>query len=229
MSVRLASLAKRFAARRGFHLSRVAPARMGWLRSTLDAAADGLLLDPAEACQLIALVNATAAVPGDLAEVGVFRGRSARLIAEHACGRRLYLFDRFEHGLPEPAEQDSVKFHGGDFRSSERAVREYLGGFDVRILPGDFKETCRAVTDRRFSFVHLDVDLYEATLAGLCFFYERLSPGGVILCHDADSSAGVDRALAEFFQDRPEPVLPLVAGYQAAIVKVGDHDHSVSA
>ncbi len=52
--------------------------------------------------------------------------------------------------------------------------------------------------ERRFSFVHLDVDLYESTLAGLEYFYPRLIPGGVILSHDYSILAGVKKAFEDF-------------------------------
>lgn len=42
-----------------------------------------LLLTHVEAEQLINAVQATARIPGDLAEVGVFRGASARLLRQY--------------------------------------------------------------------------------------------------------------------------------------------------
>jgi O-methyltransferase len=67
--------------------------------------------------------------------------------------------------------------------------------------------------------VHLDADLYESTLAAFEFFYRRLPPGGIMLCHDYHSAAGVVKAIEEFFRDRPDPVVELT-GYQAMIVKL---------
>jgi len=42
--------------------------------------------------------------------------------------------------------------------------------------------------------------------------------GGIILSHDFLITEGVRRAFAEFFEQRPEPVLP-VAGSQCLAVK----------
>ena len=58
----------------------------------------------------------------------------------------------------------------------------------------------------------------ESTIEALKFFYPRMSPGGVILCHDYLSAAGVDKAYAEFFADKVEPVIEL-SGYQCLVVK----------
>ena len=38
----------------------------------------------------------------------------------------------------------------------------------------------------------------ESTIEALKFFYPRMSPGGLILCHDYLSAAGVHAAYAEF-------------------------------
>ena len=47
-----------------------------------------------------------------------------------------------------------------------------------------FPETGDAITDKKFSFVYLDVDLYQSTKDSLEFFYPRMNTGGVILSHD---------------------------------------------
>jgi O-methyltransferase len=67
--------------------------------------------------------------------------------------------------------------------------------------------------------VHLDADLYESTMAGLEFFYPRMPPGAILICHDYLSSEGVNAAFGEFFADKPEPVIELT-GYQCLVVKV---------
>src|SRR5665811_557353 len=58
-----------------------------------------MLLFQDEAYQVLSCARATSKVPGDIAEVGVYRGGSARLICEVQGARGLYLFDTFE-GLP---------------------------------------------------------------------------------------------------------------------------------
>jgi hypothetical protein len=56
-------------------------------------------------------------------------------------------------------------------------------------------------------------------LAGLEFFYPRLSRGGILLCHDYVSAEGINQAIRLFFADKSEPVIELI-GYQALMVKV---------
>ena len=179
-----------------------------------------LLLNHCEACQLISAVVATAKLGGDIAELGVAYGASANLISEYAAGRTLHLFDTFD-GLPAPADIDSSKFQCGQFQSRLEEVQEYLNGRNVRFHKGLFPGTAEPVKDKVFSFVHLDADLYEGTITGLKFFYPRMLPGAILICHDYLTSTGVNAAFKEFFADKPEPVVELT-GYQCMIVKIRD-------
>jgi hypothetical protein len=177
------------------------------------------LLNHCEACQLVSGVTATEKLGGDMAELGVAYGASAKLISEFAPNRTLHLFDTFG-GLPELSNVDSSKFTSGDFRSDLEDVQKYLDGRNVRFYQGLFPATAEPVKDTVFSFVHLDADLYESTLAGLKFFYPRMCPGAILISHDYLTSDGVNAAFKEFFCDKPEPVIELT-GYQCMVVKTG--------
>jgi O-methyltransferase len=177
-----------------------------------------MLLLPCEACQVMSLVDAVKNVPGDMAELGVGRGASAKMIAARAPQRVLHLFDTFE-GLPEPSKHDSARFTRRQYRHTLEEVQEYLKGSNLRFYRGLFPETAKDISTARFAFVHLDADLYEGTLAGLKWFYPRLNKGGILICHDYDTSAGVNRAFEEFFADKPEPYFDLV-GSQCMFVKM---------
>jgi hypothetical protein len=215
---------KRLFAGRGLILTRYAGAhRSAWMQSISRIKDEReFLLNYSEACQIISAVTATARIPGDLAEVGVAYGASAKLILEYSKNKTLHLFDTFA-GLPAPDGSDSAKFQGGDFRSDVHSVRDYLGTSSasrVAFHVGLFPATTAPVENTTFSFVHLDVDLYQSTLDGLRFFYPRLSPGGILISHDYVSADGVNRAFQEFFADKPEPVIE-VTGYQCMVVKLG--------
>lgn len=179
-----------------------------------------LLQNPAEGCQLISALRATEKVPGDIAEVGTAQGGSARLIGDYSGGKTIHVFDTFA-GLPEPGSMD-VRFKGGMYASSLEDVRAYLQGLPVIFHQGLFPKSADAMGDLRFSFVHLDVDLYRSTLDGLKFFYPRLNPGGIIVSHDYVSAEGVNQAFEEFFADKPETPIELI-GCQGMVVKFFDN------
>lgn len=177
-----------------------------------------MLLVPDEAYQVLSCARQTAKVPGDIAEVGVYRGGSARLMCEVRGQRALHLFDTFE-GLPATDKLDS-RFSAGQYAASLESVKSYLAQFpNVHMYKGLFPSTSAPVADKRFSFVHLDVDLYQPTRDSLEFFYPRLSIGGMFLIHDYLWADGVRKAVDDFFCHRPEPVLELAGAY-CGVVKL---------
>jgi len=176
-----------------------------------------VLMDP-EAYNVYAAAQRSAKVPGDIAEVGVYRGGSARLICEVKGPRALHLFDTLA-GLPPAGEWDT-KFQSGGFASSLTEVQEYLQRFPgVHFHPGLFPDTARGLEQLTFSFVHLDVDLWQSTVSSLEWFYPRLNRGGILICHDYGHAEGVSKAFDEFFANKPECILEL-AGSHVAFVKV---------
>jgi hypothetical protein len=176
-----------------------------------------VLRDP-EAYAIYSTARHTAKLPGDIAEVGVYRGGSARLISEVKGSRALHLFDTFA-GLPKQGEVDS-KFRAGGFASSLDEVRKYLEPFpNVHFHQGLFPDSAQGLESLAFSFVHLDVDLYQSTVSGLEWFYPRLNRGAVLISHDYSDAEGVRRAFDEFFSKRPESLIEL-AGSQVAFVKL---------
>lgn len=117
---------------------------------------------------------------------------------------------------------DPGQFQKGNFSSAFESVKSYLKSYpNVHFYKGLFPSTAEPVKDKKFSFVHLDVDIYESTLSGLKFFYGRMNKGGVILSHDYPSSKGVKKAFDEFFNDKPEVIIEWTAGCgQCVVIKV---------
>jgi len=88
----------------------------------------------------------------------------------------------------------------------------------INFYKGLFPSTANPIKNKNFSFVHLDLDLYEGTLDSIKFFYPRMSKGGIILTHDYKSAQGVKKAFDGFFKDKPEPLIEM-SGSQCLIVK----------
>ena len=159
-------------------------------------------------------------IPGDVAELGVYKGDFAVLINAAFPKRRIHLFDTFE-----------------GFSARDVAVEEREGLSDAKT--GDFSETAKDIVDKRlpyrelavyhkgwfpdtftgctdctFAFVSVDADLYAPTAAALPLFWDRLSPGGVIMVHDVNGTQypGAGKAVDEFCAERgilPVPVCDL--------------------
>ncbi len=178
------------------------------------------LLSGNEAFLVHSLARAQSALPGVMAEVGVYQGCSAKLISLASGGARLHLFDTFE-GLPEPAPAEIAHLRAQQYRSGLPAVRAFLAeAANVVFHPGCFPQTAAGLEDERFSFVHLDVDLKSSTRACLDFFYPRMVPGGIIMTHDYSFLDGVREAFAEFLEPSGGQVIELPTS-QALLVCVG--------
>ncbi len=181
-----------------------------------------MLLDEVEAIQIFRSIRQTSKIEGDIAEVGVFRGGSAKLICEAKETKNLHLFDTFK-GLPALTREDSPRlFYENQFSASYDEVTHYLQNYqDVYFYKGLFPSTAGPIAHKNFSFVHIDVDLYEATLECIKFFYPRLNKGGILISHDYGFASGVKKAFDEFFYDKPEPIIELeMSGTQCLIVKI---------
>lgn len=178
---------------------------------------------PYEAFMVYSLVKSQIDLDGDMAEVGVFRGGSAKLICEAKGNKKLHLFDTFE-GLPEVSDKDThfgIKFwNKNQFgNTSLELVKNYLSSYqNVFFYKGRFPETTKSMVNCKFSFVHLDVDLYQSTMDSLKFFYPRMVLGGIILTHDYHTN-GVKTAFKDFFNDKKVSLIELTGSQCIAIIK----------
>ena len=175
-----------------------------------------------EAYLVYTLARSISSLPGDIAEVGVYEGSTARLLCELAGEKSVHLFDTFE-GLPQGSTATEKIVYGKkskQFRCTLESVQGYLKGFDnVTYYQGLFPDSAADLNpELKFSMVHLDVDLYQSTLSCLQFFYPRMSSGGIILSHDYSVLEGVHRAFHEFLEDKPEQLIELPTT-QAMIIK----------
>ncbi len=168
---------------------------------------------------LLFYLKKTVDVSGAMAELGVYKGGTAKLMADVVPDKPLYLFDTFG-GMPQVKAIDIHK--AGDF--ADTSVEEVSGLLGTRtnaiFRKGFFPETAKGLEDERFSFVHIDGDLYQSTLDSLVFFYPRMPKGGVMILDDYEwpDCPGVKQAMDEFLADKPER--PFVqTKYQAILIK----------
>jgi O-methyltransferase len=188
------------------------------------------LVDEMRLYELWALAGQLNSVPGDIIEIGVWRGGSGCLLAMQAAQGNnpatVYLCDTFA-GVVHAGAEDPI-YAGGEHGDTSTALVESLvrslGLDNVELLMGTFPdETGHLVEDRRFKLGHLDVDVYESTKASAEWLWPRLVPGGVVVVDDygGDGMDGVRKAVNEFARSVQCRMLYNLNGH-AILVKVAD-------
>lgn len=172
-------------------------------------------------------------VSGDFCELGCWRGLSAHQTAEyirrHHAGAKFCILDSFE-GLSDYRSEDKTGL-AYDYDAMRRAfacaediVKHNLREFDfVSYHKGWIPTQFHEVAERRFCWVHIDVDLYQPIKDSIEFFYPRLVPNGIMVFDDYGCSIfpGAKQAVDEFLATRSADevfFLPLASG-QAFLVK----------
>lgn len=186
---------------------------------------------------LLQFVKAVRQLPGCTAECGVFSGVASALICKalegtYQDGEHHFGFDSFE-GLPEPTKLDRLTSSshlwskGAHWWSKGALCRDfdntkaYLSDFPYcKLVKGWIPACFELAKEHRFRFVHIDVDLHQATWDSLEFFYPRIASGGIFLFDDFGflSCPGARSATVDFFSDKTEPIIELATG-QAVVIK----------
>jgi O-methyltransferase len=170
-------------------------------------------------------VRNTCALPGAVAEVGSFRGGSARFLAAAFAARGshppVHVIDTFQ-GHPEYADVSRDVAHTpGRFSDTDvEEVRAYLSDFtNVTVHQGTFEGTSAQIADLDYRLIHIDVDIYRTTANCLRFFWPRLIAGGAIVVDDYGftSCPGLKQAVDEFVAEQSECRLWYVHTGQAVL------------
>lgn len=163
---------------------------------------------------------------GNVAELGVYKGKFARYINQYFPDRILYLFDTFEGFKESDVEKEKQQ----NFSMGDQNFRDTSVEFVMNQMPypdkckpykGFFPDTAQNVDDK-FVFVSLDADLYTPLYAGLQFFYPKLVRGGYIFVHDFnnDHYKGARKAVEDFCEEHGIAFMPLPdSGGSAVIMK----------
>lgn len=166
-------------------------------------------------------------VPGDMAELGVYRGYTAKLIHSYVPEKVLHLYDTFlgfdrrdlayeatisDRETPDNSFADTnieqVLHH---IASTNGRVRVHQGVFPFSVPISEY--------GTRYCFVHLDADLFAPTMAGLKYFYPRMESGGFILVHDFNAWPGARKAVTDFCSGTPENPIPMPDKSGSALIQ----------
>jgi O-methyltransferase len=173
----------------------------------------------------------TADVEGAVVEFGCYIGTTSlfirRVLDMDGSERQFHVYDSFA-GLPEKTVQDASAA-GVDFRAGELSVsrKQLQAEFHKASLRTPFihKDWFSELSDKEvpdtIAFAFLDGDFYSSMIDSLRLVWPRLSQGGIICIDDyqRETLPGVERAVRDFFQDKPQILDTITISHNIAVVR----------
>lgn len=172
---------------------------------------------------------------GDYAECGVNAGFMSSAIMEdldwNSTGRKFYLIDTFagpvlsQYSAEEVAKNrrkiaEETIAEGGYVTDLERIRANFAEWPNAIVTPGAVPEVLRKVEFGKVAFLHIDMNCTLPEKAALEFFWDKLSPGALVLFDDF-AYAGYEaqrEALAEVARVRGHEILSMPTG-QGLLIK----------
>jgi hypothetical protein len=158
-------------------------------------------------------------LPGDIFELGVFKGASLirflnfRALLESEDSRRVIGFDVFgqfpREGLSLSDDLtfiDRFEGTGGDGVSKEQldSILRNKSFRNYQLIKGNIFHTIpeylRTFPYTKLSLIHLDMDVKEPTEFALEILFERLVPGGLLVIDDYNAVSGATDAVDLFIR-----------------------------
>ena len=160
------------------------------------------------------LFKLTKKVKGDVLEFGVYKGNSLiRLITFNKIFNRkkkvfaFDVFNKFPKGNNRTDEKQRKKFikEGGESSIKKITINQILkkkNFKDFKLIEGNVFLTIPKFLEKyhklKFSFINLDLDLYEPSLLVLEKFYPKLSKNGIIMLGNFKHFFGETIAIKQF-------------------------------
>ena len=170
---------------------------------------------------------------GMAVEFGVAKGGMSHFLGRlfKQNHQKVYSFDTFTGAPFASGPKENAYYKKGDYQTLEGesqlsqfqdAIKSF--GLEDTIIPcvGDFSATDFDFNaPGKFSFVHIDCNLFESTKSALNLIWDQVIDGGVIVLDEFfHSSLGVKMAATEFFSNKGlHPVFHLVFPYSVVIIK----------
>jgi predicted O-methyltransferase YrrM len=176
------------------HLSRIVDSVEGWISLRT-------------AIVLFDAVISNGCHPGDVIEVGAFKGLSTCVLslAAKRVGKRVKSFELFS-GLPQADPILDADFKPGMFTASveeyEKNVRAFGRRECVDLIVGDARQNLKTVGSNGFSVAFVDTDTYEVTRDVLLQLSTLAKGGEIVIIHDY-YAPGVAKAIEHFKQATP--------------------------
>lgn len=133
-------------------------------------------------------------------ECGVYAGQSMYFIAD-LCNNEFIGIDSFE-GVSKPGEFDTEYFNFVKLELDISYANNILKNKEnIKLIKGWIPEIFNTMDKNEYSYIHIDVDLYEPTKSSIKYFWPQLVIGGVLICDDygSEKTPGARKAIDEYF------------------------------
>lgn len=176
-------------------------------------------------------------LPGDVIEFGVYKGTSLiqflsfREYYENYESREIVGFDIFGK-FPRDLKFDSDKSfvenfeNDGGYGISESDLNMYLKNKNFSnydLISGDIIKTLpkylEGNPEKRFSLIHIDVDVYEPTICILENIWDKIVKGGIIILDDYGMVEGETIGVDEFFKNKNVKIEKLPYKYKPSFIR----------
>jgi len=181
----------------------------------------------------------TAVLDGDIIEVGVYQGESLQMIGaitkELGIKKKMYGVDTFS-GMPgsvingldngwgdrgQPTPGCGGHFPGDFADTSFGYVAKIISPYDnILLIQGIFPQCADNISNEKFCFAHVDVDIYQSYKDTYEFLWPRMASGGVIVCGDdypcpwlPGAKKAIDEAVEKF------GVIPVITPKKQHIIR----------
>jgi O-methyltransferase len=150
------------------------------------------LINIYQAWELWKTVENTSQVPGDILEVGVWRGSTSIIMGSKLkqinASKTIFACDTFE-GVVKAGNHKDNFYKGGEHNDTSleftrtRIAAHQLSNITLRkgIFP---EQTGHLIADRTFSLCHIDVDAFDSGKDILEWVWLRMNIGGVVIFSD---------------------------------------------
>jgi len=166
-------------------------------------------------------------LPGDLVELGVFKGHTSLFVAEYLdfaeWNKTWHLYDTFD-GIPDDQLDEGWKERNDDLYRGTFSFEEVRDRFshipNIDVIQGRVPDILHERCPEQVAFLHIDLNNVTAEMAALELLYDRVVPGGCLIFDDYAWATARPQYDAEnaWFAARGLQILPLPTG-QGLLIK----------
>jgi O-methyltransferase len=146
------------------------------------------LVDLYRSYELWQLAKQTIKIPGDILEVGAWRGGSGAILAQaaHDYNKKVFLADTF-YGVVKAGINDTAYKGGEHADTSPEIVKQLIDSLqltNVKLLEGVFPDDTHQQVDSQICLLHCDVDVYMSAKDIVTWCLPRMPIGGMMIFDD---------------------------------------------